>query len=157
MNDLTERLEKAAEIAVDMGARFTMSGNFVINESDIPPDILSQRAFKRHINEIAAIVSEYAAVADVEVTSDGILDLNFYLDYCPNYKPDADSRKDYPDDRKILDPLKTRRPTAQNAVEITAKPVKPTLSERLKEGKRKAALQKKPESKQKLTKQEVRE
>ena len=153
---LAERLEKAAEIAIDTGARFTISGNFAINESDMPPDVLSQREFKRHITEIAGIVSEYAAVADVEVTPDGIIDLTYYLDYCPNYEPDADRREDYPDDRKILDPLKTRRPLIISAVETPDKPVKPTLAERLKEGKRKAALHVKPDNKHKLSKQEAR-
>jgi hypothetical protein len=103
-----EMLEKAAAFIVERSAGETTSGNYITYMGDLPADIISPGAFAENVEDIAAIVAEYEAVVDIEVTSDGAIDINMGLDYCPNFDATLEADGDYPDDRIIKDPLLTR-------------------------------------------------
>jgi len=80
---------------------------------------------------------EYEAVADIEIEPDGAVDLVMYLAYCPNYEPWEEERDEYPEDREILDPLKSRTTSEKT----NSQESKPTLMARLEENKQKVASQ----------------
>jgi len=157
--DIQSKLEKAAAFIIETGARETTSGHYYIYAEEIPPEILTPEQYKQNLDGIIGILQEYEAIGDIEVMDDGTVDMIVYLEYCPNYEPDADEREEglYPDDREILDPLTTRRrpETLESAIVDTS--AKPTLAERLEEGKRRAAQHEKPDNTNKITKQGERE
>lgn len=143
-DELRSKLEKTAAFIIEKSANETESGNYIIGADDIPADVLSPELFEEHIEIIAGMMEEYAAVADVGFTSGGEIDVIIYSDYCPNYEPLPEEQDDFPPDRKILDPLKSKRvPEPEKPIpEIPAS--KPTLTERIAKNKEKAAAQGKP-------------
>ena len=106
--ELKSTLENAARYIIETSARETSGGNYITYTGDVPEEIISPELFTKYMKSIAGIMEEYEAVADVIVDKDSI-DVNMYLDYCPNYEPFAEELDDYPPDRKIEDPLHTRR------------------------------------------------
>lgn len=116
VGELKNKLENAARYIIETSAQETTSGNYITYTGDIPEEIISPKLFSKHIQDIAGIVQEYEAVLDI-IVGDGSIDVVMGLDYCPNFEPDADERDEYPDDREILDPLKTRR-TFESGKEI---------------------------------------
>jgi hypothetical protein len=167
-DELKDKLVKAAEYIIETSARETTTGNYVIESIDIPPDIISLELFSEHIQTIAEIMREYESVAIVDVSPYDSLDTAIYLDYCPNFKPEADQLEDYPPGRETLDPLGSKRKidgvpiseiTANNrqpvAIAVIHK-AKPTLMQRLEDGKRKAAGHEKPDKPQKSNHKEER-
>ena len=153
--DMQSKLEKAAAFIVETGARETTTGHYYIYAEEIPAEILPPKQYKQNLDAMIGILQEYEAIGDIEIMDDGTVDMIVYLDYCPNYEPDADEREEglYPDDREILDPLTTRRkPEPPEPA-----PAKTTLAERLEDGRRRAAQHEKSENTHKSTKQGERE
>ena len=103
-DDLADRLKKATEYIISNGAVDTTSGNYIFRVGSIPTDILTPEEFVANMQAIAELAEFYEAVTDVDI-SDGTIDVNFYLDYCPNYEPWYEELAQFPDDREILDPL----------------------------------------------------
>jgi len=136
--DMKNTLENAAKYIIETSARETSTGNWITYPEDMPAGIISAELFSKHKDQIIDMMLEYEAVAEAVSGSDGCIDVIMYLDYCPNFEPHEDERDDYPDDREILDPLGSRRESEK------PEPAKPTLAERLEEGKRRAALHEKP-------------
>jgi len=127
-NDLRETLEKAAALIIETSVRETLSGNWITYADEIPNEIISPELYQKHINDIVMIMTEHDAVADIAVSPDGTVDMCLYLAYCPNYEHSEDEQD-----------------------------TKPTLVERLEEGKRKAAQHEKPEIINNNRKQGLRE
>jgi len=108
MGELESKLENAARYIIETSARNTTSGNYITYTGDVPEEIISPELFSKHIQEIADIMQEYEAVLDIDVESGESIDVVMGLAYCPNYEPWDSEREEYPDDREIFDPLKTR-------------------------------------------------
>ena len=104
----TGRLEKAAAYIIETSARETQTGSYLTYADDMPEDIISPKAFAEYIKDIEDIIAEYGAVLDVEISTDGTIDVNMFLAYCPNYVPLDEETGDFPEDRPIFDPLLTR-------------------------------------------------
>jgi hypothetical protein len=165
--DIQSKLEKAAAFIIETSARETSSGNWITCAGEIPGEIISQGAYLRHFDEIVEILQEYEAVADIVTEPDGTVDMILYLAYCPNYEPHEAELDEYPDDREILDALKSRQTKAcdtysqvgnrQENSRATAPKGRPSLSERLLENKQRASRQEKPDTTNKITKQGERE
>ena len=139
--EINGKLERAAAFIIETGARETTTGHYYIYPDEIPEEIISPRLFRQYSNNVVDVLKQYEAIGDIEVMLDGTIDIIIYLDYCPNYEPDADEREDYPDDRAILDPLQSRRVNETTDGALAEPGSRPTLAERLNEGKRKAAQQ----------------
>ena len=156
-NDMRGKLENAAAYIVETSARETMSGNYITYPEEMPAEIIPPELYKRHIGDIVKIMRGYESVADVDVTADGTVDICLYLDYCPNYEPCVEECDEYPGDRKILDPMKLKTVLNETVAASSDKSGKLSLTERIEEGKRRAAQHEKPENTQKIMKQGVRE
>ena len=79
------RVEAIAEWIVEEGTKNTTEGNWVIFFDELSRD---ENFAKANAEEIAAVLELRKEVSDVELTPDAF-DTNFYLDYCPNYIPQA--------------------------------------------------------------------
>ena len=79
------RVEAIAERIVEEGTRNTTEGNWVTFFDELSRD---ENFAKANAEEIAAELERHQEVSDVELTPDAF-DTNFYLDYCPNYLPQA--------------------------------------------------------------------
>ena len=132
-DELRAKLVRTAEYIIEKSATETTSGNHVTYAHDIPADILSRELFWEHIEDIAEIMREYESVIDVDVSPYYSMDVGLYLDYCPNFEPEPD--EDISPVTEFLDPLKRKDDIVHEDI-CTARP---TLAERLEEGKRKAA------------------
>jgi hypothetical protein len=140
--DLERQLEKAAAFIVETCARETTSGNYFIYPEEIPAEIISSDLYCKHKARIVEIMLEYEAIGEVDVSEYDSLDVMVYLDYCPNFEPLPEESDDFPPDREILDPLATRRKGSPEKAGIAKEPeTKPSLMERLEEGRRKAEQQ----------------
>ena len=156
-DDIKNQIENAARYIIETSARETSTGNWITYPDEIPASVISAELFSIFKRQIIGTMQEYEAVAEAYMNPDGSIDVMMYLGYCPNFEPDADERDDYPDDREILDPLTTwRRAEAHEPAPIDTS-AKPTLAERLEEGKRRAAQHEKPDNTNKTTKQGERE
>jgi len=146
IDNLTGKLEKAAEYIIQTSANETLSGNYYFYPEDMPKEILPPRQFAQYKSSIMDIMREYEAVAEVELGDHGCIDVLMYLDYCPNYERDKEEEAngEYPPDRIILDPLNTRQHPIRE--ENRDDKGKPTLMERLAENKTKAASQGQPQA-----------
>jgi len=151
--ELKNMLENAARYIIETSARETSTGNWITYPEDMPAGVIPADLFLQHKEQIIEIMLEYDAVAEAEPGSDGSIDVIMYLGYCPNFVPDADERDEYPDDRAILDPLQSMR----GPDEAESVPTRPSLAERLEEGKRRAAEHTKPENTHKIYTQGERE
>lgn len=141
-DELKSKLEKVAAFIVETCAGATTSGNYILDASDFPSDMITPDLLKQNINTVVEMLYEYEAVADVVVGSEGSIDICMYLAYCPNYEPWREEADEYPPNREILDPLKSKR-----VPESEPKPaVKPTLAEKLEANKQKAARQGQPDT-----------
>ncbi len=84
----TEPLTKQQKIKtivngmVKEGASNTTSGNWIICWDDFES---KEQFVKENIDEIVTELNGREEVSDVEITDEGV-DINFYLDYCPNYE-----------------------------------------------------------------------
>ena len=67
---------------VKEGASNTTSGNWIICWDDFES---KEQFVKENIDEIVTELNGREEVSDVEITDEGV-DINFYLDYCPNYE-----------------------------------------------------------------------
>ena len=79
------RIEAIAERIVEEGTKNTTEGNWVTFFDELSRD---ENFAKANAEEIAAVLELRKEVSDVELTPDAF-DTNFYLDYCPNYIPQA--------------------------------------------------------------------
>jgi hypothetical protein len=150
-SDIQNKIERAAAYIVETSARDTTSGNWITYAEDLPAEIISPDEYIRHYDAIVKTLHEYEAVADIETTPDGTVDIVMYLAYCPNYEPHGDELDEYPDGREILDALKSRA-IHENAKDAPVSKT-PTLAERLEEGRRRAAQHEKPINNHKISKQ----
>ena len=153
MGELESKLENAARYIIETSARNTTSGNYITYTGDVPANIISPELFSKHVQDIADIMQEYEAVLDI-IVEDGSIDVVMGLAYCPNFEPWEEEKDEYPDDREIEDPLKTR--FSDNKEDSTKLAKKPSLLDKVEAGKQKAALQTQPD-KEKNKKQEVLE
>ena len=155
-DELISKLEKAAKHIIVTSATETTSGNYVICPADIPADIISTNMYFEHVGSIEKIMHMYDSVADTEVSPDGSMDTVIHLAYCPNFEPQPEEEDEYPLDRMIhADPLMPMR-TTKSIREVLGIPErKPTLMERLEEGRRKAEQQHDPDKKQQKRGQEI--
>ena len=81
----TRRVREIADKIIAEGTENTTEGNLVHYFDEFGED----EAFaKEHAEEIAAELERHQEVSDVELTPDAF-DTNYYLDYCPNYIPQA--------------------------------------------------------------------
>ena len=151
---IKNQIESAARYIIETSARETSTGNWITYPEDIPASVISADLFNQHKEKIIDTMFEYEAVAEAVLGTDSAcIDVIMYLAYCPNFVPDPEEMDDYPDDRDILDPLQSKREPEKTE----SAPARSTLSERLEEGKRRAAQHEKPENTHKLTKQGERE
>jgi hypothetical protein len=103
-----EKISRAAAYIVETSAFGTMYGNYITYPGDIPDDIMTADEFEKYRSRIADELLEYEAVAQVDLDDDGSIDVTMHLAYCPNYIPDIEERDQFPDDREILDALKSK-------------------------------------------------
>ena len=81
----TRRVREIADKIIAEGTENTTEGNWVHYFDEFGED----EAFaKEHAEEIAAELERHQEVSDVELMPDAF-DTNYYLDYCPNYIPQA--------------------------------------------------------------------
>ena len=81
----TRRVREIADKIIAEGTENTTEGNWVIFFDELSRD---ENFAKANAEEIAAVLELRKEVSDVELTPDAF-DTNFYLDYCPNYIPQA--------------------------------------------------------------------
>lgn len=77
-----QRIKTIVNGMVKEGANNTTSGNWIICWGDFES---KEQFVKENIDEIVTELNGREEVSDVEITDEGV-DINFYLDFCPNYE-----------------------------------------------------------------------
>lgn len=84
---LIESLKEVAAYVAKTSAENTESGNYITYPEEIPPKLISEELYLKHLKDVVRFVLEHESVAECEIGSESELDVMMYTSFCPNVVP----------------------------------------------------------------------